>query len=70
MAFSACLLVHYAFILRLRAISLREASRAATVVLEGETCENDGKGCLCICAILWLTFVIERDSVSAITMIA
>jgi hypothetical protein len=27
-----------------RAISLREASRAAIVTLEGETCENDGEG--------------------------
>ena len=30
-------------ILRVRAISLREASRAANVTLVGETCENDGE---------------------------
>lgn len=31
-------------ILRVRAISLREASRAANVTLVGETCENDDEG--------------------------
>jgi hypothetical protein len=31
-------------ILRMRAISLREASRAVDVTLVGETCENDGGG--------------------------
>ena len=38
----------YGFILRVRAISLREASRAVDVTLMGETCENDGGGQLCI----------------------
>lgn len=46
----------YVFILRVRAISLREAIRAVDVTLVGETCENDGFMYACMCDL-----VIECD---------